>query len=348
MVKHIEVSTFDSGFGGFFTAKAIADKAMTFLQMYNVEISVSHYGDTAHAPYGKKTEKEITDLTATGLIKAFDKGADFVFIACNTASTQYEAVKNIVEQKHKGRGRDIISIIDESVLAVKEQLDKVLISSNEAHFGLLSTAATMKSKQYPEALAAAYGGTLIFEEMRAFEQDYTGNGDKASFTQKSIIHLKNGKTIYIYHVSPENWVNMIENGGDDDVKDFYVKYDLSLLHDLLPKGKKFHVIGEFCTHYPVFDAEMKSFLKEWGSATDHTDFIVQAPLMALIFERRIQNLFNGLERSELLEEDSDCFKILVQNLRPTMTITGDNIYEMKELAEKSCHAPDTVVVKDHS
>ena len=350
MVKRVEVSTFDSGFGGFFTAQAISEKAIPVLQKNNAEIFVSHYGDTANAPYGEKTEEEIATLTAAGVNKALTGGADFVFIACNTASTQYEAVKRCVEEQHPGRSKDIISIIDESVRAVKDHLDKLLEISDEVYFGLLATPATLKSRNYPDALAALYEGDLVFGTLNEIKQESWNNEKKmvTSLMQDAVIHLKNNKKIYLSQVAPANWVSLIEGGASDNIKQDYVKRDLDLLQSLLPADKIFDVVGEFCTHYPVFDKEIRHNLKEGGSATEDTAFIVQAPLMAMIFERRIKDLLAGLERSELLQEGSEVFKTLSESAKPTITISGDNIREIKALATKSCNAPDTRIIKDDS
>ena len=89
---HINMATFDSGFGGFFTAKSMADQAAAIVQKYNVAIFVTHYGDTKNAPYGNKPPTEIARLTQIGVEKAFGDKASAIVIACNTASTQHHAV----------------------------------------------------------------------------------------------------------------------------------------------------------------------------------------------------------------------------------------------------------------
>lgn len=62
------------------------------LREYNVAITIRHYGDTKNAPYGEKTPEQIAALASAGVIKTLADGADLVFIACNTASTQYHAI----------------------------------------------------------------------------------------------------------------------------------------------------------------------------------------------------------------------------------------------------------------
>ena len=109
-------------------------------------------------------------MTTDGVLRALDDGAEMVFIACNTASTQYPAVKKAVAQKYAGREEDVISIIDASVQEVKDRLDKKLSTKNEVHFALLATPATIKSGVYPQNLAKLYGGRLESSPLKTVEQ----------------------------------------------------------------------------------------------------------------------------------------------------------------------------------
>ncbi len=42
--------------------------------------------DREHAPYGSRNDVEIREFTRIGAQKLFDRGADVVILACNTAS----------------------------------------------------------------------------------------------------------------------------------------------------------------------------------------------------------------------------------------------------------------------
>jgi glutamate racemase len=95
----IKVATFDSGFGGYFTAKEIEKQSFELQKNHAVNFSISHYGDTLNAPYGEKTPEMIAEYSAKGISRAFDDGAEVVFIACNTASTQYDSIKHILNKK---------------------------------------------------------------------------------------------------------------------------------------------------------------------------------------------------------------------------------------------------------
>ncbi|NCC53031.1 MAG: hypothetical protein EOM20_17715, partial [Spartobacteria bacterium] len=138
---HLHMATFDSGFGGFFTAKSMADQAESLLQKYNVAIFVTHYGDTKNAPYGNKTPTEIANLTQLGVEKAFHDGASIVVIACNTASTQHHAVVEGIKHTHPGREDLVLSIITPTILAVKKQADMRLLLDEKTVIAIFATPA---------------------------------------------------------------------------------------------------------------------------------------------------------------------------------------------------------------
>jgi glutamate racemase len=76
----MKIGFFDSGLGGLIILKAVA-KA---LPQYDFEF----YGDTAHVPYGDRSEAEIYELTKQGVEHLFQRNCLLVIIACNTASAE--------------------------------------------------------------------------------------------------------------------------------------------------------------------------------------------------------------------------------------------------------------------
>jgi len=69
----LHVATFDSGFGGFFTAKSIEKVTPPLLERYDTAITIRHYGDTLNSPYGEKFPAEIAKLGSDGVLKALDE-----------------------------------------------------------------------------------------------------------------------------------------------------------------------------------------------------------------------------------------------------------------------------------
>jgi len=72
------IGVFDSGAGG-----------LTILSALRQELPHENYiycGDTAHCPYGMRSDAAITELTGRACQFLFEQGAKLIVIACNTAS----------------------------------------------------------------------------------------------------------------------------------------------------------------------------------------------------------------------------------------------------------------------
>ncbi len=72
------IGVFDSGIGGLTVLKA--------LQAALPDERFMYYGDSAYAPYGRRTEAEVRFLTQRGVDHLFREGCKLVIIACNTAA----------------------------------------------------------------------------------------------------------------------------------------------------------------------------------------------------------------------------------------------------------------------
>lgn len=329
----LHVATFDSGFGGFLTAKSIEKVTPLLLERYDTVITISHYGDTLNSPYGEKSPAEIARLGSDGVLKALDDGADMVFIACNTASTQYDKIKLAVDRAYPGRGRDVFSIVDTSAIEAKRLIDQRLLDASDAHFAILATPATVKSMAYPRRLAQLYGVPLSEQNPKIITQPrwLKSKGDTVqSATQESLIHLPGGKTIYIYQMAPANWVDLIEHGADLEHKNEAVKRDLALLFSMLPRGAKLDTVGYFCTHFPVFDAAIRREIADHGYAGKNTEYILQGPLMADIFKREADARLKDARRTSPISHAE--LDRLVALARPSITISGDNAEVTLQLA----------------
>ena len=152
----LRVATFDSGFGGYLTAKSIEVTAASLLQHYDTTITIRHYGDTKNLPYGEKTPGQIATLGSAGVLRAFEQGADMVFIACNTASTQYDRIRQAVDAAYPGQVKPVVSIIDASATEAKRLLDLSLAQRSTATFLIMATPATVRAMVYPRQLARLY------------------------------------------------------------------------------------------------------------------------------------------------------------------------------------------------
>lgn len=128
------IGIFDSGIGGLTVANAIYKRLP--------KESLIYFGDTAHLPYGDKSEDLIKSFSLNIADFLIDnKDCKAVVIACNTASAvAYEHLRD----KHKGN-IPIINVIDPIIEAVvgDKQINKV---------GLIATQTTINSGVYQEKL----------------------------------------------------------------------------------------------------------------------------------------------------------------------------------------------------
>jgi len=76
--KRPTVGVFDSGFGGLTVLRALLQ------QLPNADFI--YLGDTAHLPYGSKSQAMVTRYTDAAIRFLVEQGAELVVIACNTAS----------------------------------------------------------------------------------------------------------------------------------------------------------------------------------------------------------------------------------------------------------------------
>src|SRR5207245_5655820 len=72
------IGVFDSGAGG-----------LTILSALRQELPYENYiyfGDTAHCPYGTRSDTEITELSVQACCFLVEQGAKLIVVACNNAS----------------------------------------------------------------------------------------------------------------------------------------------------------------------------------------------------------------------------------------------------------------------
>lgn len=344
----LNMATFDSGFGGFFTAKSMADQAPALLKKYDVVISVTHYGDTKNAPYGSKSPETIAKLTQLGVEKALEDGAGAVVIACNTASTQHQAVVENIKQKYPDKERYILSIITPTISAVKEGLDRRLSSHDSATIAIFATPATVKSMVYPEKLADALQGQLDKGDLQEIKRNDWKDSSRqaANFFSRSLIRLPKKKTVFIYQFAPGNWVGMIEEGASDEAKQRGVQEDVRQFLERLPSERKLDLVGLFCTHYPVFKNSIKKEAMTSNHAEPSTRIIEQGGLAAACAYEAVASQFMDRTRNAPLSEQE--FEKLVERAQPKIIISGDNVAQTTKLVRTVFPELKEVVVDKES
>ncbi len=135
----MKIGFFDSGLGGLIMLRAVARE----LPQYDYEF----YGDTAHLPYGDRSEEEIYELTKAGVEHLFARDCALVIIACNTASA--ETLRRLQDTMLTERWvtRRILGVIIPTIEAIAE--------TGKRHVTLFATKRTVESLKYDRELAKA-------------------------------------------------------------------------------------------------------------------------------------------------------------------------------------------------
>jgi glutamate racemase len=137
-VNDAPIGIFDSGVGGLTVARAIID------QLPNE--SIVYLGDTANSPYGTKSIQEVRDLAITVMDRLVDEGVKLLVIACNSASAA--VLRDARERYTVARGIPVVEVIQPAVR-------RAVASTRNNRVGVIGTSATVTSKAYDDAFAAA-------------------------------------------------------------------------------------------------------------------------------------------------------------------------------------------------
>jgi len=118
------IGIFDSGIGGLSVAQEIAR------HLPNEQIL--YYADTAHVPYGPRSDQNIRELTAQAIEWLYRQGCKAAVVACNTAS----AFSLDYLREHYGESFPIIGLVPALKPAVLQSKKKVV--------AVLATPATFR------------------------------------------------------------------------------------------------------------------------------------------------------------------------------------------------------------
>ena len=132
------IGIFDSGVGGLTVARAIID------QLPNE--SIIYVGDTANGPYGPRPLQQVRELALSVMDRLVDEGVKVLVIACNSASAA--VLRDARERYTVGRGIPVVEVIQPAVR-------RAVAATRNRHIGVIGTVATVSSKAYDDAFAAA-------------------------------------------------------------------------------------------------------------------------------------------------------------------------------------------------
>ena len=132
------IGVFDSGVGGLTVARAIIDQLP--------HESIIYLGDTENSPYGTKTIPEVRELALNVMDQLVEMGVKMLVIACNSASSA--VLRDARERYTVGKGIPVVEVIQPAVR-------KAVSTSKNGKVGVIGTSATISSKSYDDAFAAA-------------------------------------------------------------------------------------------------------------------------------------------------------------------------------------------------
>jgi glutamate racemase len=137
-VNDAPIGIFDSGVGGLTVARSIID------QLPNE--SIIYVGDTANSPYGPKSIEEVRRLALGVMDQLVAEGVKLLVIACNSASA---AVLRDARQRYTDAlGIPVVEVIQPAVR-------RAVAATRNNRVGVIGTQATVSSKAYEDAFAAA-------------------------------------------------------------------------------------------------------------------------------------------------------------------------------------------------
>ena len=128
------IGIFDSGVGGLTVARAILDQLPNESTLY--------IGDTARGPYGPRPLAEVREFALETMDFLVEQGVKAIVIACNTASAA---------MLRDARERYSIPVIE----VIQPAVRRAVAATRSGNIGVIGTRATIESKAYVDAFAAA-------------------------------------------------------------------------------------------------------------------------------------------------------------------------------------------------
>ncbi|HEY9389736.1 MAG TPA: glutamate racemase [Mycobacteriales bacterium] len=147
MSNDAPIGIFDSGVGGLTVARAILD------QLPHEELV--YIGDTAHVPYGPRPIAEVRRYALAALDQLADRDVKLLVIACNSASAVC---------LRDARERYDVPVVE----VIQPATRRAVAATRNGQVGVIGTVATVTSRAYEDAFAAAPHITVTSAACPAF------------------------------------------------------------------------------------------------------------------------------------------------------------------------------------
>lgn len=151
-----KIGIFDSGIGGISILQQLMNlSGLEFL----------YVADTAHVPYGKRSQKEIQNLTYSAIKFLVEQQVDLIIVACHTASTN--ALDFLQEKFPTVQFIDVVDLVIEQALSM----------TISGRIGILATQATVNSGIHKKRLLNRNAHLEVFTQAcprlaSAIEKEY--------------------------------------------------------------------------------------------------------------------------------------------------------------------------------
>ena len=187
MDKNQAIGFFDSGIGGLSILAAVR-KHLPFERFL-------YLGDSAHAPYGTKTEEEVRALTLAAVKQLASQGIKALVVACNTATG---AAVDALRENHLF-----------PVIGIEPALKLAFDSRKQGLILVMATPLTLSSKKYrrlfsqygEHAVSLACPGLMDFVEREELDSPALHNYLRqlfAPYRQEPIDSVVLGCTHYLF------------------------------------------------------------------------------------------------------------------------------------------------------
>lgn len=157
-MSNAPIGIFDSGVGGLTVARAVRTQLP--------HESIQYLGDTARTPYGPRPIAQIREFSLQMLDELVAEGVKLLVIACNSASAA------VVRDARERYDVPVIEVIAPAVRAA-------VTATHTGRIGVIGTEATVSSRAYNDAFAAAVGVHLVTQACPAFVE-HVEAGDTTS------------------------------------------------------------------------------------------------------------------------------------------------------------------------
>jgi glutamate racemase len=230
MAKNSPIGMFDSGVGGLTVAHALHTLLPSEQLVY--------FGDTAHLPYGDKSQETIVRYSLGITDFLLKQQCKLILIACNSASANaFEEVRD-----HVGDRALVMNVIDPVVSQVCSQVE------GPRTIGVIGTKATIDSGTYEKK---------ILETAKKCEEARAAAGRSS---------------IQVNSLATPLFVPMIEEGFVfDDISNAIIRSYLSRKE---LEGIDSLILG--CTHYPIIRNQISRFFDFEVNVFDTARIVAQA------------------------------------------------------------------------